>query len=122
MTTREEIEAAAKRYSDNDYPKRCRGNIAAWDEYWQPIQFADDQELLADAYLAECQQRDRDQQPPTREIFERLNVDEDREALCWITDEQCPVLFLYDEEAKLDTIAKLRAACLLLGIDTEGVL
>ena len=122
MSTKEEIEAAAKRYADSNYPTHCHGNIEEWDEYWQPIQFADDQRLLAKVAIAEWQQRERDQQPPTRELFDRLSVDDEMESLCWITDEQCPVLFLYDEEAKLDTIAKLRAACLLLGIKTEGVL
>lgn len=123
MSAKEEIEAAAKRYADSNYPTHCHGNIEEWDEYWQPIQFADDQRLLAKVAIAEWQQRERDQQPPTREMFERLKLmhlfncasiagEHSEDWTTW-----CGHAF-----ARFDTIAKLRAACLLLGIDTEGVL
>lgn len=115
MIAKEEIEAAVERFirptcSYADEPRR------EW-----PERRILDAESLASEFIEEYfQQRERDQ-PPTREMFSQcFNAKND--SLDWVEGDSFPVLFLYDDEAKLDTIAKLRAACLLLGIDTEGVL
>ena len=120
MSTREEIEAAATRLSSfnaktMDGPRRS-------DYKWGWVDR--DRKMLANLYLADRQQRERDQQPPTREMFERLDRDMCASmALVWDEGAKLPVLVsVWDSDIELDTIAKLRAACLLLGIQTEGVL
>ena len=91
-----------------DYCLQCHGS---WSEAYEREKAA-------------RQQHARDNEPPTREMFERLGAVLDRfhvltlKTIEWHAECHCP---LWDT-IQLDTIAKLRAACLLLGIETEGVL
>lgn len=128
MTTREEIEPAMNelRATLDELDRLAALNAETEDHdpslpalVWK-IEVAENAVIrIAKSMLSN---HERDQQPPTREMFERLSLRKDEASLCWIADEQHPVLFLYDDEVDVDTIAKLRAACLLLGIETEGIL
>jgi len=117
MTTREEIEAAVERFEGSG------GFACSFIEECE-----DDLFILAQAYIADRQQRERDQQPPTREMFERLGAKKWGEYarisyVYWWNTSPFPVLAAEGiVTVELDTIAKLRAACLLLGIETEGIL
>ena len=80
----------------------------------------DDVRVMDTLALAYFLEHTNDQQPPTREMFERFR--ERSDALDW--SDKAGVIRWYSDSWYLiiDTIAKLRAACLLLGIDTEGIL
>ena len=89
--------------------------------------YGTDVDIVVEAVLRSKAER---QQPPTREMFERLGAVSvaDLLELSWIMwpDDHAEHVFYNVDDAEpaiaLDTIAKLRAACLLLGIETEGVL
>ena len=56
-----------------------------------------------------------DNDAPTRELFAKC-FNPKNDSLDWVEGDSCPVLFLYDDEARLTTIRKLRAACEILDI------
>lgn len=119
MSTREEIEAAVEWY------KTHNKSVVHLDRPGEVHRLY----AIADVYLDDRQQRERDQQPPTREMFERLgatfyhsDVPMRIGDIVWYRDMDCPILNTQHYVADIDTIAKLRAACLLLGIETEGML
>lgn len=103
---REEIEAAVEWYE-----KECRSR--SWFKHAR---------TLAEWAVAERQKRERDQQPPTREMFERLDISDYCGTLEWDRDHRLPRFYAGGWFVEVPTVVKLRAACLLLGISTDGVL
>lgn len=112
MSTREEIEAAV------EWWRGCVVNCCESCDHTAMEKLF----TLANAYLAERQQRERDQQPPTREIFERL-ASRLGDAVQWHDDFEFPELCIAEHGSVFLTETRhLRAACLLLGIETDGIL
>ena len=125
MSTREKIEAAERRceraLDRGGWNSGLVGEYRSGKENWIA-----DCALLARERIIDRQQRERDQQPPTREMLSAI-----RNRICverwwllerWDSGRACPICDASSDRIKLDTIAKLRAACLLLGIETEGIL
>ena len=121
MSTNEFVEAALRRLI------RARKDSADFNGGYPATEEGRTQSLydhaaLAEAYMQERQQRERDQQPPTREMFERLSIVMRCGDVLRFRDNSTMVLDLYSPRVTIDTIADLRAACLLLKINTEGIL